>query len=96
MIERRHRFGFLNEAAQAAFICRELRGKEFESDSAVESRVLCKEDFAHAASAQESKHLVRADDLTSERCALVSFEHLGHSFSGGRINHVRRFLANGN
>ena len=61
MIERREDVGLAREPRQAFGVAREGLGEDLEGDLALEARVACAPDFAHASGPERAENLVRPE-----------------------------------
>src|SRR5215471_256628 len=64
MIEARDRFRLALEPLLEIEVARDVIGQDFDRDGALEARVACTVDLAHAAGADQRENLVGAETLT--------------------------------
>ena len=68
VVQRRRRAGFLLESMQAIDVGRKCRGKYFDRNITSESRIARPVDLTHAADAEHSLNLIRAESSTGGQC----------------------------
>src|ERR1700756_3162537 len=90
MVESRGGFGFATEAPEGLAVGRELFGKEFEGDEAVQTRVLRYVHHTHAATAEAFENAVVGDCCADE---VAGSAMLRPSQAAGtkQVNESRRF-----